>query len=238
MSRSARKRSSSSTQNGSARIAGSWPWSRRRESGARVAAAGRCGEAPLSRPNASSCEESWPGASTNVGSSWTEDSSSTAGGAGRPSLSAATQRRAAALVKPRMFCSMACQDSSVRGTVTPPGALTRTFAQLGWQPDWDRQAKGTPAHRARRRRRSFRARWSRESATLARGDRCRPARAARAAPRSGARHARRRQARKSPRAPRVSAGRCERQARGQAERDRPRSDTQCCLRRSRLSSTS
>ena len=70
--------SRSGTQNGSARIAGSRPCSWSPFSLPRVA--------PGIAANASSRPASWPGASTNEGSSWTRERSSTAGGAGSPAL--------------------------------------------------------------------------------------------------------------------------------------------------------
>ena len=135
------------------------------------------------------------------------DNSSTAGGAGRPSLSAATQRLAAALDEAAHALLDGCQDSSVKGTVTPPGALSaRSRSSAAGRSD--RQATGTRAHRAGPSTSIVpRQVVARASHPCTRGSM--PASSScRATPRSGGRRARRRPERKSPRAPRASAGRC------------------------------
>ena len=145
-------RSSSGTQNGSARIAG---WSLVRA--ARPRSPGD--HPPASRANSSTMPRSCPGASTNVGWSWTADSSSTAGGAGLPASSAATQRLAAwldpspAAVRRRSPATTRASAAGSRRPGTPWRARAARWAGARY-----RRAAGTPERRAGRRPRSFRAR--------------------------------------------------------------------------------
>ena len=111
--------------------------------------------------------ESWPGASTNVGSSWTSESSSTAGGAGLPSRERRDAApRSAAHPAASGCASISRHESSVSGTVAPPGALARPCSRSarGRRARRRRAARRRAARRARRPR-SCRARWSRVRAT-------------------------------------------------------------------------